>query len=150
MYRKVLIPLDGSEESERVFDLVQEQLAPDGQIILLQVIPRVKSQVVGGQVIYGTQLEEAERSKADAYLIGVLRRLNEGSARASCEVVASDSISQSIVDFAKREGVDLIAMYTHDRKGLTRIIKGSIAKEVQGKTPIDVKIIKPHELIPVA
>ena len=146
MYRKVLIPLDGSKEAEGVFDLVQEELAPDGQIILLQVIPRVKGQVVGGQVMYGAQLEEAERSKADVYLIGVLRRLKEGSVKGSCEVVASESIPQSIVDFAEREGVDLIAMYTHDRKGLARIIRGSIAKKVQGKASIEVRIIKPREL----
>ena len=35
MYRKVLIPLDGSKESEGVFVLVRGELAPDGEVVLL-------------------------------------------------------------------------------------------------------------------
>ena len=51
------------------------------------------------------------------------------------------------MDYARREGVDLIAMYTHDRKGLARLIKGSIANEVKQSAPIEVRVFTPGELV---
>ena len=62
----------------------------------------------------------------------------------------ADSVSRGIVDFAKSEGVDLIAiMYTHDRKGVAAIIKRSITKDVQRSAPLEVKVFKPQELMAV-
>jgi hypothetical protein len=37
-------------------------------------------------------------------------------------------------------------MYTHDRKGLAKLIKGSIAEKVQRRAPIEVKVFRPQEL----
>ena len=151
MYRKILITLDGSKESQGVFDLIRGELAPDGEIVLLQVIPPGKTQVVGGHVLLGTQREEGERSKAATYLRGVLRELDLSGdpTRRRGEVVVAESVSEGIVDFARNEEVDLIAMYTHDRKGIARLIKGSIASDVSKKAPIEVKVFKPRELASV-
>ncbi len=151
MYRTILIPLDGSKESEGVFALIRGELASDGEVVLLQVIPPAKTQVVGGQVLLGSQREEVERSKAETYLRGVLRELdsNGDPTRRRGEVVVAESVSQGIVDFARKEEVDLIAMYTHDRKGIARLIKGSIASDVSKRAPIEVKVFKPRELASV-
>ena len=46
-----------------------------------------------------------------------------------------------------REGVDLIGMYTHDRKGLAKLIRGSIAEKVQRRAPIKVQVFRPRELV---
>ncbi len=61
----------------------------------------------------------------------------------------ADSVSRGIADFAKSEGVDSIAMYTHDRKGIAAMIMRSIAKDVQRSAPIGVKVFKPQELAAV-
>jgi nucleotide-binding universal stress UspA family protein len=42
-------------------------------------------------------------------------------------------VADGIVDFARREEVDLIAMYTYDRKGLSKLIKGSVAEKVRNR-----------------
>ncbi len=151
MYRRILIPLDGSKESEGVFALIRGELAPDGEVVLLQVIPPAKTQVVGGQVLHGSQWEEVERSKAETCIRGVLRDLDSqgGPAPRRGEVVVAESVCQGIVDFAREEEVDLIAMYTHDRKGIARLIRGSIASDVSKRAPIEVKVFKPRELASV-
>ena len=59
----------------------------------------------------------------------------------------ADSVAQGIADFAAREEVDLIAMSTHDRKGLAKLIRGSIAEKVQERSPVDVRVFKPKELV---
>ena len=164
MYQKILIPLDGSMESEGVFALVQDELAPGGEMILLQVIRPSRAGGFWGYFDLETQyvppanyyavttglIEGEERSKAKGYLTGVARRLEGEEFPWRCEVEVAETVSQGIVNFALREGVDVIAMYTHDRKGLARLIKGSIARDVERKASIEVKVFKPRELVGVA
>ena len=59
------------------------------------------------------------------------------------------SVADQIVNIARREQVDLIAMYTHDRRGLAKIIKGSIAQRVKEKSPVEVRTFALRELEPV-
>jgi len=148
MYRKVLVPLDESKEAEKVLPIVQSVLAPEGEVTLLHVIPPSQTQmmVVGEHHILGTELEEAERSKALSYLKFVVHQLGVNPEQWHCQVEVSKAVAKAIVDLAIREEVDLIAMYTHDRKGLAKLIKGSIAEKVQKKAPIEVQVFKPQEL----
>jgi len=46
-----------------------------------------------------------------------------------------------------REGVDIVAMYTHDRKGIAKLIKKSIAEKVQKSGPVEVRVLRPRELV---
>jgi len=39
-----------------------------------------------------------------------------------------------------------VAMYTYDRRGLAKIIKGSIAQKVKEKSPVEVRTFPPREL----
>ena len=151
MYRRVLLPLDGSRESEETFGMIREELEPGAEVILLQVIPPARTQRVGGHIIMGSQQEEADRIEALGYLRAVSRRLSGtagegGTGNWHCEVSVSDSVSDGIVSAARSGSADLIAMYTHDRKLLARHVKTSIAKEVQRKADVDVRVFWSHEL----
>ncbi len=48
-----------------------------------------------------------------------------------------------IVDFAEKEGIDLIVMTTHGRKGFSRFILGSVTEKVISGSPCPVLAIKP-------
>jgi hypothetical protein len=61
-------------------------------------------------------------------------------------VTVSNSVSDGIVNLAGREKVDLIAMYTHNRRLLARHGKRSIAREVQRKASTEVRVIGTQEL----
>ena len=147
MYRKVLVPLDGSRESEEVLTQLQGELAPDGEVTLLKVISPMSSRSVGGgNIILGSQLEENERSEASDYLRDVARRERGDSVRWGYQVVVARSVPQCIVDFAMHHEPDLIAMYTHERKGLARLFKGSVAAEVQRNAPTLVRVFTPSDM----
>ena len=78
-----------------------------------------------------------------------MEKIGEGPGRYRCEVGVSDSVADGIADIARREEVGLIAMYTHDRKGLAKLIKGSIAEKVQKRATTEVRIFGPRELAAV-
>ena len=57
------------------------------------------------------------------------------------------SVAKGIVDFAVRENVDLIVMHDHDRKYLAKLVRGSVAEKVHQGSPIEVRVLKPRELV---
>jgi nucleotide-binding universal stress UspA family protein len=113
----------------------------------MHVIPPGRTRSAGEFVVLGSQQEEEDRSRAMVYLKRMASRMGEGSAAATCSVVVSKDVVDCISNFALAESVDLIVMYTHDRKGLAKILKGSVAQKVQHKTPIEVRVIRPRELV---
>lgn len=146
MYQKVLIPLDGSKEAEEVFPLVQNELTDDGEVILVQVIPPARTQKIGEHIILASQQEEADRSEAMAYLRSLVRQQDWSADNWSLQVEVAGSVADGIVRLADREAVDLIAMYTHDRKLLARHVKRSIAREVQRRSSTEVRVFGTREI----
>ena len=138
MYRKILIPLDGSAEAEGVLPIAQGLMTPDSEVILFQVISPGRSRAFG---------EYTVRREAIRYLRQVINKLVEPPGRWRCEAAVSASVADGIVDIARSEEVDLIAMYTHDRKGLSKLIKGSIAEKVRKMATAEVQVFKASELV---
>ena len=146
MYKNVLIPLDRSVESEGVLDIIPELIDSDGQATLLTVIPHGRTWSAGNIIILGNQQEEDDRSKALAYLRLIVSRLQESSIAATPAVIVHNSAAGGIVGYAEKEDIDLISMYTHDRKGLARLVKGSVAREVEKRASMPVRVFRPDDL----
>ena len=156
MYRKIVVPLDGSEQAEKVVPIAQTVLAPGGELILLRIVPLIPTALAqvseGGPFGYGVEytkeIEAGERAGSMDYLEDVGHRMVGASGGWRCEVEVAGSVADGIAEFAGREDADLIAMYTHDRKGLAKLLRGSIAEKVQRRAPIEVQVFKPWELTP--
>ena len=146
MYQNVLVPLDRSVESEGVLDVLPDLINSDGQATLLSVIPPGRTRSLGELVVLGTQQEEEDRARAMAYLNRIANRLRESSVESSTAVVVHDSVASAIVAFANRNSVDLISMFTHDRRGLAKLVKGSVAREVERRAVMPVRVFRPEDL----
>ena len=146
MYKNVLIPLDRSVESEGVLDVIPHLVDHDGQAILLTVIPPGTTMSVGELLVLGSQQEEEDRNRAMYYLNRIVDRMRELSVNATPAVVVHNSVADGIVTYARQQDVDLISMYTHDRKGLSRLVKGSVAREVERKAASAVRVYRPDDL----
>ena len=146
MYQNVLVPLDRSVESEGVLDVIPDLVSSDGQATLLSVIPPGRTRSLGELVVLGTQQEEEDRARAMAYLNRIANRLRESSVEANTAVVVHDSVASAIVAYANRNSVDLISMFTHDRRGLAKLVKGSVAREVERRAVMPVRVFRPEDL----
>jgi CRP-like cAMP-binding protein/nucleotide-binding universal stress UspA family protein len=146
MYQNILVPLDRSVESEGILDVIPELVSDGGQATLLTVIPTGRTKSLGELVVLGTQQEEEDRTRALAYLNRIANRLRESSVGASTAVVVNDSVPAAIVAYANRNSVDLISMFTHDRRGLARLVKGSVAREVERRAVMPVRVFRPDDL----
>ncbi|MBI2166216.1 MAG: universal stress protein [Chloroflexi bacterium] len=151
MYLKVLVPLDGSREAEKMLPIVEKVLAPEAKVILLHVLQPLRTRMSSEDFLHLSPAailhqQERERSRMMEYLEDLVRQRGEVSARYRWDVVLHDSVAEGIAEVASREMADLIAMYTHDRKGLARLIRGSVAAKVQRKALMEVRVFKPVEL----
>ena len=146
MYQHVLVPLDRTVESESVLDVIPDLVSSDGHATLLSIIPPGRTRSLGELVVLGTQQEEEDRSRATAYLNRIVNRLRESSVEASTAVVVHDSVASAIVAYANRNSVDLISMFTHDRRGLAKLVKGSVAREVERRAVMPVRVFRPEDV----
>ena len=135
MFKKILVPLDGSELAERALEPAF-RLAHKfgGEVILLRVTmpepvpvelpalaPRPYAQFADER---GRHQEEAE-----AYVYGIKMHWLGAGVPVWTEVAAG-APPEMIAAVAREAGVDLIVMSTHGRTGFSRLVYGSVAEAV--------------------
>jgi nucleotide-binding universal stress UspA family protein len=132
VYRKILVPLDGSGHAEAILRQVEETARRDGaQVILLRVIEPHGALIDPHESSLALMLNDADRQQIEAsqYLharAGELRAMGINVATR----LARGSVVRSILDTADAEAVDLIAMSSRGRSGLGQMLYGSVAMGV--------------------
>ena len=139
--RKILVPLDGSPGSASVLWTVgQLARAQDARVRLLRVESPVSS-VYGndGRVVaYADQ--EYDRVALDE-LQGLRQTAHELAGLEVETAVRFGDPATQIVEEAEETGADLIAMATHRRAGVARLVKGSVAERVERATTVPVVLV---------
>jgi nucleotide-binding universal stress UspA family protein len=148
MYKKILVPLDGSEFSE--CSLGHLKAIASGcsvpETVLLRVIEPFSAQAVsalamaGGDVLRTAELES--QAEARDYLTKTRNSLmKEGLAVET--VIVDGRPAEEILDYAKNNQVDLIVMSTHGKTGISRWYFGSAAEKVLQHSAVPVLMISP-------
>jgi len=148
MFSKILIPLDGSPESEAALVPALELAKKfDSEVVLLSVTAgygtilgatAAESFGSSGAVAAAAAVAEANEEVASVYLEGV--RQSHGTP-AWTTVLAEGNSAEEIVDEARKIGADLIVMATHARGGLKRFFIGSVSEDVIRKCGIPVLVV---------
>lgn len=128
MYRKILVPLDGSRRAEKILGHAENlAIRYQAEVILLQIVrPPI---LVGGDMtdINRFQEEYEERKKkTKAYLKGILGEFSAKGIRGKVRVMGGPVV-RTIIEVADTEEVDLIALSSHGRGGVSRVFYGSVA-----------------------
>ena len=142
MYKKILVPLDGSELAERAL-LEAEQLARmfGSEIILFEVVPFMP--IYGSpELVTPLIVDEKQRESVEAYLAKLAGELKQKGFNVSTMVKTGQQVALEIIDFAKERGVDLIAMCTHGRSGITRWVLGSVTLKVLTRAENPILLIR--------
>ena len=138
MYKKILVPLDGSELAKKALDHAEKLGGVfDSEIILFQVVPFIS--IYGApELMTPFMVDENAREAAEKYLRDVSEELRKRGFKVTAKVKTGKQVAAEIIDFAEESGVDLIVMCTHGHSGITRWVLGSVAQKVltQAKTPI--------------
>jgi nucleotide-binding universal stress UspA family protein len=142
MYKKILVPLDGSELAKKALDQA-EKLAKtfDAEIILFQVVPFMP--IYGSpELVTPLIVDEKHKEAAEKYLLNLAEELKKKGLKVRSTVRTGQVVAMEIIDFAKESGVDLIVMCTHGRSGITRWVLGSVAFKVLTRAEAPILLIR--------
>jgi len=144
-HKRVLVALDGSPSAEAVLRFVLDIAGPlDMTVQLLRVLEPVPTLAVEGTIVSGFDDLELRRHEAAEYLTSLVGQLRAKGVTATCEVREGRAATE-ILAAARASKADLIAMATHGRTGLGRLLFGSVAEEVLRQASIPVFMIRQPE-----
>ncbi len=144
MFKKVLVPLDGSAYSESILEHLEMMAASCGspEIILLTVIEPYSPE---SYIVPENILEEAHKkavAQGRKHLEDLSSALSRKGIAASVEVLEGEP-AETILEYARKSAVNLIMLSTHGRTGVTRWALGSNTDRVIRRSPIPILVVSP-------
>jgi nucleotide-binding universal stress UspA family protein len=151
MYKKCLVPLDGSELAEcslnHVKNLVKEKSV--GEVTILNV---VKVDIPWAEINERTIDLDAIRkplfAAARKYLADVQSHLSAEGISVKAEAIEGNRPGETIIDYARENGMALIVIATHGHTGFKKLLLGSVATRVLHDSSVPVLLIRPDSCRP--
>ena len=154
MYKKILVPLDGSELAEEVLPhvitLATKCTVEQAEVVLLMVyeIPHISAYHPGVSMPLNwedqiKQITVDARKAAHKYLSEVKKRFKNTGIKVRGEVLEGDP-ADKIVEYNNKNNFDVIVMVTHGRSGAKRWAYGSVADKVLHGVTNPIFLVRAH------
>jgi len=143
MYKRILVPTDGSPLSKKAVRSAVDLAASLGaELVALNVVPRYPTAFFEGAIslppedVARVEKEWAERGQALAGSVEAAAR--KAGVKARAVTMSSDLVAESVLAAARKHKCDLVVMASHGRKGLRRLLLGSETQHVltHGQVPV--------------
>ncbi|MDQ4016371.1 MAG: universal stress protein [Thermoproteota archaeon] len=149
--RKILVPVDGSNASLKGLEYAAHLAkleASDTELIVVHILEDVKQGgAIGLQAKYGNVrlvegFKRARREAALKWLRQIEETAKKKGIRLKTEVLDGDSKVKIIIDYAKKNSVDLIVIGSTGVTGFKRLLLGSVANAVVSNAPCPVMVVR--------
>lgn len=132
MYKKILVPLDGSKRAEAILPHVKNlALCFKAKVIFFIVIEPghfIEHDEISHTATY-EQIRDHQIKETESYLASLLEQFREEGIKVQT-LIGDGPVVKAILDAARSESADLLAMASHGRSGLSRAFYGSISAGV--------------------
>ena len=152
MYKRILVPLDGSKEAEHAIPHVKTAATgyePPATVIVFHAIkPQYLSW--GSEYASTEQLIKEERefeNSSKQYINTItynLKNMGINAEDAIFDRLTGQDVAEEILHYADGENIDLIVMTTHGRSGIKRWAFGSVTDKVVRHSKVPVLVVPPH------
>jgi nucleotide-binding universal stress UspA family protein len=145
MYKRILVPLDGSALSESSLEHVKSIIGGNSatEVVLFRVVEPISSFDASALAQSGYLMGDVQsRKKADAadYLTKLAAGLAKENINAK-QVIAEGRAAEAIMDYIDKNQVDLIIMSSHGRTGISRWAFGSVADRILHQSGIPILLV---------
>ncbi|MFW5919713.1 MAG: universal stress protein [Halanaeroarchaeum sp.] len=143
MTKTVLVPTDGSPQSERALEHALTEF-PDAEVTVINVIDPASaaydSPMAAGPVGVEEWYENAE--KAAEEIFGAAKETADDHGKSLETVTEVGQPARTITEYAEEGEFDQIVIGSHGRSGVTRILLGSVAETVVRRAPCPVTVVR--------
>ena len=147
MYKLILVPVDGSQTSMAAVDhAVALAQALGARIHLVSVVDMVPYVGMGAEYALGQpDFSAAATANAHKALADADARVQAAGVACAQSAVDSGSAEEGILDTAGNVLADLIVMGSHGRRGLQKLLLGSVTQRVLQGSPLPVLVVRGAE-----
>ena len=144
MFKHILVPIDGSAPSMQAIDKAAGLAKAFGsKVTVLYAIDPYPFTGVGADFALGQdQYLGAARADASAAMDAASQRLQQAGISAETKVVEAHTVWRGILEAADQAGVDLLVMGSHGRRGLEKLVLGSVTQSVLSHTKITTLVVR--------
>jgi nucleotide-binding universal stress UspA family protein len=144
MYKKILVPLDGSEISEAALPHAEAIAKSEGAEIILLRVPMIPpAEFFSRDPAIAVKIQEEEEAEAIEYVNKKKDELEKDNIKVSV-ILQEGPVPDTILSVADDIHADMITMSTHGRTGIKRWLMGSVADRVVNHAHIPVMLIHPN------
>ena len=149
--KKILFPVDLSEVSAKICPYVKTMADKFDAEVHLLFVSRIFDYFVSIYVphpsidVFETEVRKGAEKRLDEF-----REENFSKATVVVTNVVSGDAAEQVLQYIDREDIDLVIMGTHGRKGLDRIIFGSVANRVSKMATAPVLLVNPYRIKSIA
>jgi nucleotide-binding universal stress UspA family protein len=144
MFKHILVPVDGSSTSQKAVERAAEVAKAFGsQVTSIYVIDPYPFTGVGTDFAYGqAQYLAAATGEANEALRHAQQAFEAAGIQVTTSVVEAHVIARGILETATGQGADLIVMGSHGRRGIEKLLLGSVAQRVVSQSNIAVMVVR--------
>jgi nucleotide-binding universal stress UspA family protein len=145
MYKKILVPLDGSKNAEAVLPHAKALAYSEGaEIVLLNAASNPALEFAFADPAIAARAVAEEETGGKKYMAELEKKLKTEGYRVSA-YIREGAAADVILKIADEIGADIIAMSTHGRTGPSRWLMGSVAERVVRNSKHPVLLIRATE-----
>lgn len=144
MFKHILVPVDGSPTSMlAVNKAIGLAKAFGSTVTALYVLDPYPFTGVGADFAYGqAQYLSAATAEANAALEAVRQAMHEAQIEAQVLIGEGHAVHEGVVQAIEKTGADLVVMGSHGRRGLEKLMLGSVAQRVLSAVHIPVLVVR--------
>ena len=144
MYKKILVPLDGSPLAEAVLPHAEALAkAENAELVILRVPIMPAGEFIALDTVVARTVRKDIRDEASTYVTEKVDFLKKDNVKVT-GMTKEGSVPDTILDVAEETHADMIAMSTHVRTGVKRWLMGSVADKIVHHAHIPVMLIHPN------
>src|SRR3954464_13485189 len=149
MYQRILVPVENSPYDQAALAPMRKlaRTCNDASIVLIHV-----ADGWAARNINQLDLRESEEMRSDREYIEAMAESLEQEGFQAEAILAGGDPAREIAACAQRENCDLIAMATHGHRGLSDVLRGSVASELRHISMLPVLMVRgnpePHQTTP--
>ena len=143
MYKKIVVPLDGSPLAEAVLPHVESLASLEGaEVFLMFVAVKPVAEFSLAMPTMIPDVIDTLESETLTYIQSIRARLQKAGIRTSI-LAREGPVAETILEVCSELHADLIAMSTHGRSGVSRWLMGSVAEQISKQSSVPVLLIHP-------
>lgn len=142
--QRILCPTDFSKESQAALNFVTS--LTEGRKVEIHLVHILESPVFidsYGLMYFDQVYQQAKQNSQESMtaIVEELRRLHPEN-KVEFEIIEGQDSAEAIIDYSNKKNMDLIVLSSHGRKGLQRLLMGSVAESLMRLSPIPVVVYK--------